>query len=98
MVLPGRGTVWDITGALVLFIPVCGGGAFAELCPFVPPVSLHVLVFPPSSATAAPTTPVIALEMHLLAGLEDVREATLHGGPFLSRAPSDLCFVDLSVG
>lgn len=96
MVLIGCGAVCDITGAPVLFIPVFGGGAFVELCPFLASVSLHVLVFPASSATAVRITLLTALELHLLTGPEDAREATVHGWPFLS--PSDLCFVDLSVG
>lgn len=92
MALAGRGTVCDITGALVLFVPVCGAGAFAELYPF-----LHISVFPPCSATAARVTPLTTLKLHLLTSPEDVREATLHGRPFFSPSAWDRCFVDLSV-
>ena len=91
-VLPGRGTVWDITGALALFIKtVCGGGTLAEMRPFLSFVSLHILVFPSRSAAA--------LEPHLLVCPEDVREAALHGWAFFGPSPTpSLCFMDLSLG
>ena len=98
MVLVGWGTVCDITGPPVLFIPVCAWWGIAELCPLLPSVSFNVLVFPPCSATAARLTPPTTLEMLLLAGPEDIREATLQCVPFFCPSPSILCFVDLSVG
>lgn len=97
MVLAGCGTVCDITGAFVLFIRICGGWPFIKLCPFLTSLCVHVLVFPPFSATAGCVTLSAAFELHLLAGPEDVCEGTLYFCPFFSPSRSDLCFGNRSV-
>lgn len=92
----GRGKLCDVTGALFLFAPICGGGAFTELYPLFLSVSLHVVGFPPCSATAGSKRPLTALVLHLLTGPEVVWELTLR--TFFSPSISDICFMDRSVG
>lgn len=77
MVLEGRGTVCDSTGAFILFVLIGGGGSFVELPPFLISVVLLILDFPPGSAPAARVPSLITLTLHLLASTVDIREAAL---------------------
>lgn len=84
MVLAGRGTVCDSTGALILFVPVSGGGAFIELHPFLLSVVLLILGFPAGAAAAARVSSPVALTLHLLAGTVGFRGAALDVWTFFS--------------
>lgn len=98
LVLAGRGTVSDTTEETVLFSSVGGNLVVTELCTFLVSVSVKVFVFIPCSAAAAGTTPLIPLELHLLAGTWDGREGTLHCWPFFFTSCPDICFMDPSDG